>query len=352
MEAKYIVLIPAYEPDRRLVALVESLADEYETLVVDDGSADMCAGVFALAEKAGATVLRHEVNRGKGAAIKTGLRHILCREDVSGVITADADGQHTREDIARIASEMERYPDDLVLGCRDFTKMPPRSRFGNTVTRFAFRLATGLDISDTQTGLRGLPRSLFERLIALPGERYEYEMNMLTALDSWCIGYAEITIETIYIDNNSSSHFHAIRDGLRVFSRLGKFMLSSLASTVLDYALFYLAIMLGLIPAASYIIGKAASGIVNYEINRRVVFKSGGGAVSVAGYIILASVVTLIGSLLVTLLVKAGMNELLSKLAVDIPLFFVNYAVQKRVVFRRRSNGAGNITHTHKEDNR
>lgn len=221
---KIWILIPAYKPDEKLLLLTQKLIADFPVLVVDDGGGEAYGALFEKVQAMGALVLHHQVNRGKGAALKTGIAHLLQREDCLGAVTADADGQHTPEDIARIAEAMQQEPDAMIIGGRDFSQMPPRSKTGNTITRFFFRLCTGLAISDTQTGLRGLPYALFDKLLQVSGDRYEYEMNMLLALKLWKTPYREISIQTVYLDNNSSSHFNALRDGMRVFSRLFRFV--------------------------------------------------------------------------------------------------------------------------------
>jgi glycosyltransferase involved in cell wall biosynthesis len=245
------VLIPAYKPDSRLPGLIEKLKDDFQILVVDDGGGETYSSIFDSARMLGAVVLTHDVNRGKGAAIKTGLAWLQDKPGVSGVITADADGQHSPEDIEKIAAAMAEHPDAVIIGGRDFSHMPARSRFGNTITRFFFRLGTGSRISDTQSGLRGLPASLFDKLAATEGDRYEYEMNVLLSLGDWHAPAVEIPISTIYIDDNSSSHFHALKDGLKVFSRGMRYFLSSIVSTAVDYALYAL-LLTWLSPTWSY----------------------------------------------------------------------------------------------------
>ncbi len=328
------VLIPAYQPDMRLLPLVQELAADFKVVVVDDGSRPDCSQVFSLAQDLGAVVLKHTINLGKGEALKTGIRYIKGLGDAKGIITADADGQHSAKDISRISDEMLRHPDTLYLGVRDLSKMPPRSRFGNTVTRFFFRSLTSIRVSDTQTGLRGFPASLFERLLELSGERYEYEMNMLLAIKHWEIRYEEIPIETIYIDNNRASHFHALRDGWRVFSRVIKYSLSSLSGTAFDYLVY--AILLSFLPPAwSYGIAKASSGVLNYELNRRFVFHRKHSLKNMLGYAALATFSMTAGSLLVSLLTRNGLNNFLAKMAIDVVLFAFNYLMQKFVIFKK-----------------
>lgn len=327
------VLIPAYQPDNRMVELIENLS--FKTVVVDDGSGERFDDVFAAAQNAGAEVIRYLPNKGKGEAIKTGLRAIKEKQDAEGVITADADGQHTAEDISRLADAMREHPDTFVIGGRDFSQMPPRSRTGNTLTRFFFRLATGLHISDTQTGLRGMPACLFDRLIEAPGSRYEYEINVLIALKDWDAQYLEIPISTIYIGKNESSHFHPFHDGLRVFSRVIRYALASLGCTLFDYVLYTVLNLCKVPVSISYIVGKGTSSILNYCLNSKLVFKRGMSVRSAVYYFLLVLFCMATGSLAVDALNGLGLGKITSKIIVDIVLFFFNYVVQNRFIFRR-----------------
>ena len=231
---------------------------------------------------------------------------------------------------------MAEHPDELILGTRDFSKMPARSRTGNTITHFAFHASTGLDVSDTQTGLRGLPRNLFPQLLELAGERYEYEMNMLLAINAWGARFCEVKIDTIYIDGNKSTHFHALKDGLRVFSRVMKYAVSSLVSTGVDYALYLLLTSFDFNVALCFAASKVISSVLNYEINCRAVFRQRPSPASVLAYAGLVAFSLLVGSPAVSLLTGAGLHSLLAKIAVDVVLFLFNYLMQKHVVFRRK----------------
>ena len=216
-----VVLIPAYNPGAALPELVRRLSERFARIViVDDGSVsgrDEIAAASRFAEK----VLVHPENRGKGAALKTGLAYIG-RADV---VTADSDGQHTCEDIERVANALARHGGGLVLGVRSFSgRVPFRSRFGNWWTRHFFRLLTGLDVADTQTGLRGIPAALVERVAALPGERYEFEMVMLADARNHPAPPLQVPIATVYIDGNRESHFSPLADTRRIYGALFRFL--------------------------------------------------------------------------------------------------------------------------------
>lgn len=211
------VLVPVYEPDRALADLVSALAGVFaHVVVVDDGSTRGREVLDAVRGHVDA-LLSHEVNRGKGAALKTGLAWIRANlPHVQTVVTADSDGQHRPDDIRRVAEASLAHPQGLVLGVREFVgKVPFRSRLGNAWARIFFRLLTGLNVRDTQTGLRGLPRALWDRVLALPGERYEYEMAMLVDVRRHPAPPRQIPIETVYLAGNRSSHFRPIRDTIR-----------------------------------------------------------------------------------------------------------------------------------------
>jgi glycosyltransferase involved in cell wall biosynthesis len=228
-----LVLIPVWQPDIRLSALVEELAAYgfAAVLIIDDGSDRDGAAVFDhLKTISTVHLLRHAVNLGKGRALKTGFNYVLSEmPQIEGVITADADGQHTPADIAAIADALESGREEVVLGVRRFEKnVPLRNLFGNILTKHIFGFVTGIKISDTQTGLRAFPRSLLPKLKILPGERYEYEMTALMYVCRHLGKPREIPIQTIYLDEKRTSHFHPILDSMRIYFALVRFYLSSL----------------------------------------------------------------------------------------------------------------------------
>ena len=218
-----VVLLPVYRPGARLVGLVESLPDAARVVVVDDGSEAKAEPFLEAALALGAEVLRHGVNRGKGVALKTGFRHAAADHPGLDVICADADGQHRAADIGRIAARTGGGR--IVLGVRRFHRMPPRSRIGNTITRVMFRAATGREVSDTQTGLRAYPADLLERLCSIPGERFEYEMNVLLDAVASNRPIEEVEIPATYVDGNAGSHFDGLSDSMRIYRPLVRYAL-------------------------------------------------------------------------------------------------------------------------------
>lgn len=211
-----VILIPAYNPDNRFIDVLKDLTRAgFKIVVVDDGSVD-CGPLFDEAKKY-AEVLSHEVNRGKGVALKTGLKYIGSHD----VVTADCDGQHKIEDIEKVAAALEDGCDKLVIGTRRFRgKVPFRSAFGNFWTRLYFFLATWVKVYDTQSGLRGIPASMVESVLDLPGDRYEYEMAVLAGYCRRKGKPVEVTIDTVYIDGNKSSHFQPMRDTIKIYKAM------------------------------------------------------------------------------------------------------------------------------------
>ena len=331
------VLIPAYEPGEALPALTRALMDKgVPVVVVNDGSATGLE-YFERIRAQGAVVLEHGENLGKGRALKTGLAW-MAEQGYEGVVTADADGQHSLEDILRVARALAGGSRRLVLGIRDVSRMPNRSRTGNCLTRTLFRLLYGIKLQDTQTGLRGIPLTGENRsgLLSLSGERYEYEMEMLIeAGELFPAGIQELEIETIYLeDSDTSSHFRPLADGARIYSVLfrhfPRFFLSSILAFLVDYSLFNLVYYLLFhrsVPAA--VLARVVSAGVNYTVNRKLVF---GSSYHLLGYLKICLVILLAGSGLMYLLVDClSLPAFLVKPLVDCGLYVLSFAAQNRM---------------------
>lgn len=340
------ILIPAYKPDDKLNKLIDDLkmAGFRNIVVVDDGGGETFRPFFVKAASQGAVVLTHEKNRGKGAALKTGLSYIATNAPATYVVTADADGQHRPEDIRKLADEIPNHPHDLLLGSRDKKLMPPRSKAGNTLTCLVFFLTNGKWVSDTQTGLRVLPPETLERFSYIEGDRYEYEMNMLICARREKIRITEITIETIYIDDNKSSHFNALRDGMRIYKLLlgqfFKFAGASIISFAVDYLLAILLYNWTKNTVLAAYLARAVSSIINFFLNRQLVFKKDpDNRYAVVKYFALALAVIVIDELFIRFFTNTFGNSTalftLAKAIADVVMFFVNFKVQKRFVFRR-----------------
>ena len=344
MKSERIALIPAYEPDGQLPRLTEALAAQgFRVLIVDDGSGPTYGKIFAACEGR-ATVLRQDKNLGKGAALKAGLAWIRTQgPEACTVVTVDADGQHLPRDAARICRAAELEPETLVLGGRRFEgKVPLRSRMGNSLTRWVFRLSTGVRIYDTQTGLRAFSGALLPELLEIPGQRYEYEMNVLLALARGSRPIRELPIQTVYLEGNRSSHFHPLVDSARVYGEILKFSAASMASFLLDYGLFSLLSAISGAVVPSNLAARLVSGVVNYSLNRKLVFGSKAGLARTGlQYALLAAGILGVNTLALWLLVTLlGWNRYLAKLLVELVLFAVSYVVQKRWIFHRKEAAA------------
>lgn len=224
MKEKNIILIPAYEPKDILIKIVKALSKEdFDTIIVDDGSGINYKEIFNKCEKY-AKVISYEENQGKGYALKIGLKHIKDNyKEPYIVVTMDSDGQHIINDANKLIKEIQYSEKELILGKRIRNeKTPLRSKIGNSITRFVYKITTGLDVYDTQTGLRVFNHNLIDYLLEIEGNRFEYEMNVLLkcALDK--IKIKEVEISTIYIDNNSGTHFNAVKDSYRIYKDIIK----------------------------------------------------------------------------------------------------------------------------------
>ncbi|MDO4547185.1 MAG: bifunctional glycosyltransferase family 2/GtrA family protein [Clostridia bacterium] len=346
MNYERIALIPAYKPDAAFTDVVREAANAgFTVIAVNDGSGTEFDGVFEEASSL-ATILTHPQNRGKGAAIKTGIQYIseMYKSDFI-VVTLDADGQHKVSDALSVLRACEERPDALILGSREFKgNVPLRSRFGNNTTRIVYKIATGVSIRDTQTGLRAFSDQLADAMQCISGERYEYEMNVLLECARRNTPIIEITIETIYLGQNESSHFHAVRDSFRVYKEIIKFFASSFTCFLIDYAAYMLFVWIaGLMNLAggltiANIAARVISAGSNYAINRNLVFHSKSRvARSAAEYFALAAAILIGNTMLLNLLAQRwGMNQYLAKLLTEIVFFTISWLCQRHIIFKKK----------------
>lgn len=335
-----IALIPAYEPNIKLVNLVDKLKQkDIKIVVVDDGSGENYKQIFSkICPKA--DIISYSVNKGKGFALKKGLEFI--NKKFNGnyvVVTMDADGQHTVQDAIKLCNYIENNPNQLVLGKRVRSKNTPlKSRLGNSITKFIYKISTGIDIYDTQTGLRAFSNKLINKMLKVEGNRYEYEMNVLLKLPKEGVKIKEIEIKTIYIDNNSGSHFNALKDSFRIYKQIIKFSFSSLISFGIDYSLYSLLMLLTTNIIIANIIARIVSGMANYAINKNLVFNTKGKIYkSFYQYIILAILILGLNTLFLNTLVNViGLNAFVSKIIVEIFLFLFSYIIQNKIIFNKK----------------
>ena len=345
---KYSILIPAYKPDEKLiqtvdalsVQLTELLGGNYEMIVVNDGSPEEYREVFdSLDGKA--TVLTHPENRGKGAALKTGMEYVSRYCSPSVVVTADADGQHLPLDILNCIISAESDPEALILGTRKFrigSGIPIKSFLGNKITEGVFLLSTGKHVHDTQTGLRAFHSSLIPELMEAEGDRYEYEMNQLLKVIKDGVPVREVPIATVYKGKNEKSHFDPFRDSFLIYKKLLKFALSSVSSFFVDYVMFafFSLLFTGTAGVAlSNVFARVISAGFNYEINRDLVFRdTGSRSFSLPRYAALAAVVLALNTgILYALNLGLGIPLLMAKILTEAVIFLFSWSMQNIFVF-------------------
>lgn len=383
-----IVVIPAYEPDEKLLGVVRDFSEgtSFPIVVVNDGSSAPCGAIFqSLSGRSNVTVLHHTHNKGKGAALKTAFAYIAEHFPASdGVLTVDADGQHLLKDALSVCDTFQKRPDALVTGSRRFTgKVPLRSRIGNGITRGVFHLTTGKRVYDTQTGLRAFSVSRIPEMLALKGDRYEYEIHQLLYCCTNGIEVIEAPIETVYIDDNASSHFDTLRDSAKIYKVIFryllptflKFMSTSFLSFLIDLlgfcVFFYGAVALfadwntarsmfsftsepsaawkavlerfnpvvfaaggTYLRVASLVLARVISSVCNYLLNRRFVFGTGKQH-NFWRYVVVSIVILALNAALLELFTLLGVPAWLGNMFSQIICYPLSFFLQRVFVFRK-----------------
>ena len=388
---KRIALIPAYKPNIQLLEFVKGIEEHgMDCLIVNDGSGEEYLSLFHKIEReTEARVLSFPENRGKGAALKAGLEYL--QKENAGlqgdftIITLDADGQHLLKDALNLLSVAEEKKDTLILGSRTQSKDSPlRSRIGNGITKEVFNLCTGVEVKDTQTGMRAFSGKMIPEMLDISGERYEYEMNVLLFLAKEGVPMEEVPIETVYINDNAESHFDTVKDSYRIYKQILKFSASSLVSFLADFLLysFFFLITGGLF--VSNFLARVISLHLNFFINKNVVFSAEGQEAQVSlgatgikreesgktvktqenkqlwnlsawktikkedylSYLGLAAFIFLINSFILSGIVGSlGMNPYLAKILTEGLLFCLSYFVQKKWIFEKNSSKKVAVNH-------
>jgi glycosyltransferase involved in cell wall biosynthesis len=341
---KIAILIPSFNPNQKLVDLVISLSSIpwNKIIVVDDGSSQEFQVFFdRLKVINNLQLLTHSNNKGKGAAIKTGLRYIKEKSfTLDGLITVDSDGQHLTEDIIKIARSADSNQDSVIFGVRSFDEsIPLRSKLGNKITKHLLYLLNGISIDDSQTGLRYLPISILSELLKLPGEKYEYELECLFVINKLGYKIIQVKIRTVYLDDNANSHFRPLKDSLRIYRVFAKFSISSFLSFVLDICIFTLFLFYLESILAATAIARILSGIFNFIFNRNFVFKANKKSEIIKesiGYILLWGALLIASGLIVSS--QQGSSAyfiILFKIMVDFLLFLISFYVQNYIIFKK-----------------
>ena len=325
-----IALIPAYKPSYKMTDLIMELKKRsFEIVAVDDGSGRKYEEVFGYVGLY-AQLIRHKVNKGKGEALKTGLRYIKEHYEAPYiVVTADCDGQHRVDDIEKVADEGELYPDSLILGRREMDKTTPfLSRLGNGTTRVYYYVTTGRKIYETQTGLRAFSDKLVDKYIDLPGKRYEYEMDMMLISSDGDI--REVPIETVYFDNNADSHFNPFKDTLTLWSEYIRYKIPSLITAAVDYAAFALAVLFSGTFLIPNLIVRTATFVLKYILNKKVKFSEKAGIVR---YLVTSLAIILLDTAAIWGFTALGMNVYVAKLISGI--LMIGVSIGLRMLFMK-----------------
>lgn len=349
------IVIPSFEPTESLINYVKNLQDAgfLKITIINDGSLPEYDSIFhEISLFEGCKVLRYPFNQGKGHALKTGFLFIKERFlECTHVITVDSDGQHAVEDVCQLADQLLTTSGRVLLGGRDFSQshVPFKSRFGNRVSSAMFRLFHGIWLPDTQTGLRGFSTDLLPLMLDIKGDRFEYEMTVLTTLAQKNIPIQTVTIQTIYLEGNKSTHFRPVADSLQVMSvllqQLVRFTLSSGLSFLTDYLLAWV-LLSQLTPffqndylriGVALVTARLISMLVNYSLNKRFVFREEAPKTGTfPKYLFLCAInIALSTYFIESISTWLNLPEILSKVFCDIPLFILNYYVQKVWIFKK-----------------
>ena len=348
-----IILIPAYKPDQSLVRLVHALKAQdasAEILVIDDGSGSTYAPIFAELHLDGAIVRTHPVNRGKGAALRTGIEWAQTNRPGEILVTADADGQHLPQDIFRAGVRAESLAASgqraIVLGVRTLpdpdageegTRVPLRSKVGNSATVGFFALATGKHVADTQTGLRAFTPQILDWLLQIPGDKYEYEFSMLLRATRAEMELVQVPIVKVYEPGNPTSHFRPLQDSARIYAPLLLFLASSfLTGFLVDAIALFVLVGMGAPLLAAVVGARVISALTNFTVNRMLMHDGGArpsASSSLVRYAVLAVGILAANAALMETLTGLGVSLLVAKILTELILIPVSFAVQRRWVF-------------------
>lgn len=342
---KPVIIIPAYQPGQELKTLVDELVKDttQKIIIVNDGSTGEALSVFnsISAQSQQVEILHHAVNLGKGQALKTAFNHFLIHygKDSTGVVTADADGQHVTEDILRVLKALQEHPRAICLGSRDLGEnVPLRRLFGNKLTAMIFRIITGVALKDTQTGLRGIPNDFLHTLLYSTEAGYDFELDMLIRAAKSHRKFYEIPIRTIYMPENKGSHFNYFRDSFKIYFVFLRFSILSLATAVIDYLVFALSLLYSQNILYSIVIARLVAGIFQFTLGKYWVFKSASKATSeIIKYIVLVAVLMTLSYGLISPMVEyLNLSPYLAKIIAEGFIFLLSFAAQNLFVYSSR----------------
>ncbi|MBR1654508.1 MAG: bifunctional glycosyltransferase family 2/GtrA family protein [Clostridia bacterium] len=345
------LIVPAYNPDEKLfLEFLDKATQKFSNIIViNDGSDEEHIKTFQKISEQHSQIkfMKHNVNLGKGRALKTAFNFYLNEyPDCIGIVQADCDGQHDINDVVQCAETLRDNKECLILGVRDFSSedIPRKSKYGNNITKLVFRLFIGIKISDTQTGLRAVGNDLLRQFMSTKGERYEYETNILIECKEKNIEIKEVPIKTIYIDKNQTSKFNPIKDSLMIYKLFGKYIFSSLSAFVIDIILF--SVFIKIFTNINFddktkillatILARIISSLYNFKINAKIVFKNmtKSSYIKYATLVLIQMFVSAFGVTYISRLI--GIDLTWIKVVVDMVIFMVNFVVQREVVFKKK----------------
>jgi glycosyltransferase involved in cell wall biosynthesis len=333
-----VFLIPCYKPTDILFRLIGELrrTSDSHIVIVDDGSGADYAAIFGrVRQMTGVTLLTNAVNLGKGAALKHGMNYILVNyPECIGVVTADADGQHAVADILHVAATLQADPERVVFGGRAFDAVVPlRSRIGNAVSRHIYRFLIGIKLSDTQTGLRGIPRRLMALCLSIRANRYEFETEQLVVIKANRMDVREIPIQTIYIESNRDSHFRPLRDSARIYFVLLRYSLASIVTEMADIAVFASVMTASGNLLLSNAVGRLVALWVQFMLLQSFVFRLRGGLGTLGMYLGLVVVSGVISTALQSQMANVIPFPVAAKVIAEVLVFVFNFLFLRDFVF-------------------
>ena len=342
---KYGFVIPTYNPDRQLLEVVKNIQKKSDNLIfiIDDGSDIKSKAIFdALQEtkkSQNIIFLKHAINLGKGAALKSVFNHILTTfPNIEGIVTLDSDGQHSITDCLRVLEELEKNNEAFVLGHRTFNKdIPLKSYVGNHISKFIYKVLLGKNFKDTQTGLRGVSKSFMKQSLGIKSNRFEFETEQLAIAVQNNIDIIEIPIKTIYIEDNKASSFRPLVDSFKIYFVLFRYGLASIITAIVDFIVFMIAISFGANVLLANIIARTASIGVQFTLLDKFVFHTKSKVLSFVLFALYVYVMGILSALVqISAVEHLHISVIAAKIIVEGILFFVNFAFLRLYIFTRK----------------
>jgi glycosyltransferase involved in cell wall biosynthesis len=341
----YAFLIPSYNPDENLIKVVDEIISKSDNkiFIIDDGSNKETQQIFEKLQDSDAyknvIFLRHAINLGKGAALKTVFNHILVNyPQIEGVVTLDSDGQHSIDDCLQVLKTLEDNNNTFVLGYRTFSKdIPLKSYIGNHISKSIYAMILGKNFKDTQTGLRALSKEFMKQCLMIKSNRFEFETEQLALAVNTHINIIEVPIQTIYIENNKASSFRPLVDSFKIYFVLFRYGLSSIITALVDFIVFVLSLSFGVSIFGANMLARTVSIGVQFTLLDKYVFYS---KAKIINFILFASYVYIMGILSamtqIGIINHFNLSTLFAKILVEGILFFVNFAVLRLYIFTKK----------------